>query len=343
MTIYFLRLEDTPFGGAEVYLQRVCELLRQQGIDFVVMHSTAPKFLASWIKAIWFNIESYFKKRNKTYFSLSRVTCADIYRAGDGVHRAYMRAVGAHFWSNPLHFTACYLEKHVFNNAKKIIANSHMVKQDIMDYYGIDGNKIVVIHNGIAPAKAINEWQAKKTLCTQLDLPEDKPIILFVGSGFKRKGADIFLKIVAQLKQDFSAIIVGKEKKIGKYQAYADDLGLTKKLRFVGQRRDLPMFYMASDILLFPSRYEPFSNVVLEAMSFNNVVFTSSRNGAHEVLDPHYVIHGEDDVEVAAKIDKLLENPEQMAQAKQRNLKIIDSYTIEESVSQILAVMCMPP
>ncbi len=339
MKIYFLRLEHTAFGGSEVYLQRVCQILRQQHIDFRVMHCAAPKFLASWVKALWFNLESKIKKNNKVYFSLARVTCADIYRAGDGVHRAYMKAMGLNFWHNPLHFVYCYLEKHVFRNAKIIIANSHRVKQEIIDYYNIASSKIVVIYNGISPVQVLDETVTKLALCAQLNLPEDKPIILFVGSGFKRKGADTFLRILAQLQQRFSAIIVGKDKHEAKYKSLARDLGLTHNVRFVGQRHDIEMFYTASDILLFPSRYDPFSNVVLEAMCFKNAVFTSSCNGAHEVLDPYYVIHGEKDKEIALKIDKLLTNPKQLEQAKQHNIEKINLYSLESNVRQTLSVI----
>ena len=88
--ITFLRLKPSKFGGAEVYLERLTNELLKRDIDFEIKHTTAPKFLASWIKAIWFNIETCLFKKDKFYFSLERVICPDIYRAGDGVHKVFL-------------------------------------------------------------------------------------------------------------------------------------------------------------------------------------------------------------------------------------------------------------
>src|SRR3989344_3475319 len=132
-TLCFLRLEDTAYGGAENYLRRAGEALDKLHIPYHIMHSTAPHFLASWIKALYFNAEARLKKKNQFYFSLSRITSADIYRAGDGVHRVYMKVKKAKWWENPAHFVYCYLERRCFQKAKKIIANSLMVKNEIIE------------------------------------------------------------------------------------------------------------------------------------------------------------------------------------------------------------------
>ena len=148
MKITFLRLKPNKFGGAEKYLERLANELKKQNIDFEIKYSSAPKFLPSWIKAIWFNIESCLTKKNKFYFSLDRITCPDIYRAGDGVHKVFVQIENKSLL-NPLHLVYLYIEKRMFKKAKKIIAISNMVKRNIIEVYNINPEKIEVIYNGI--------------------------------------------------------------------------------------------------------------------------------------------------------------------------------------------------
>lgn len=337
--ISFVRLENTAFGGAEVYLQRVCEVLSRQQIEYEVVYGKIPKFFASWIKALWFSYQVKRNKGHKFYFALARITSPDIYRAGDGVHRAYMEAMGLRFWQNPIHFVSCYLEKQAFLNSKKIIANSAMTKRNILQYYAVPEDKIVVIHNGVNQPEPVDAHLAKARLAAELKFSADKKIILFVGSGFKRKGADVFLKMLAEVQGDFMAILVGKEKKIAAYRRLAENLGLTDKVRFVGQRRDISQFYAASDIFLYPARYEPFGLVVLEAMQSGNAVFASKTCGSSEVLLADYVMDGPADKRALRKIEVLLNDAVALAKIKQRNQDISKAYSIEQNVDKTLTVI----
>ena len=92
--IYFVRRNRTQFGGAEKYLVRLSSELTQQGYGHRVIHSRLPKFLPSFLRAILFNIGVCLRKGSRFYFSLERISCPDIYRAGDGVHREFLRSKG---------------------------------------------------------------------------------------------------------------------------------------------------------------------------------------------------------------------------------------------------------
>jgi UDP-glucose:(heptosyl)LPS alpha-1,3-glucosyltransferase len=90
-SIYFLRANKTKFGGAEVYLSRLSRALKKQNINHQIENSIFPKFLPSWLRAILFNFQVCFSKKGRFYFSLDRITCPDIYRAGDGVHKTFLK------------------------------------------------------------------------------------------------------------------------------------------------------------------------------------------------------------------------------------------------------------
>ena len=327
--ITFLRLKPSKFGGAENYLLRLTEVLESKNIDFEIKYSTAPKFLASWIKAIWYNLEVCIPKKNKFYFSLERVTCPDIYRAGDGVHKVFLEVEKKSIF-NPLHLVYLYIEKRMFKNAKKIIANSKMVKNQIIDTYNIPSQKIEVIYNGI-PLKNLEDFSDIKK---EFNIKNEK-ILLYVGSGFKRKGVKEVIEIASKLN-NYKLFIIGKEKKIDEYKNYAKSLGVNAI--FTGPRSDVDKFYSMADIFLFPTHYEPFSNVVLEAMNFECVVFTTKQNGASEILDNEFVMQNPKDYKLDL-IKKLLNDENLLQEVKIKNKKIVSNFSIEKNVENTLKVI----
>jgi len=333
-----IREKSTKFGGAEVYLERLSNALQDNHIDHKVLHSLFPKFLPSWLRIILFNLQVCLFKKDKFYFSLERIVCPDIYRAGDGVHKVFL-STEKKSKLNPLHPIYLSLEKRCFNNAKRIIANSHMIKNEIIQTYDINANKIDVVYNGVE-SKEINYAQSYQKLSQEFNLACDMSIILYVGSGFKRKGVEEFLQIISKLDvKDYRAFIVGKEKKMAYYQQLAQDLGIDNKVVFTGPRADVEDFYTISDIFLFPTRYEPFSNVVLEAMSFKNAVFTTRQNGAHEILENEYIMNNSQDFSVVKKIDQLLANANDLNDIKDSNKSKADHFSIELNMKDTMNVI----
>jgi len=335
-----IRSNKTKFGGAENYLSRLSEQLQKSNVLHEIIYSNVPKFLPSWMRVLLFNYQVCKGKEDNIYFSLERISCPDIYRAGDGVHKVFL-SIEKKSKINLLHYVYLYLEKKCFLNAKKIIANSNMIKNQIIDTFGISESKIVVIYNGVKIEKP-DFIKAYFEINKEFVLKKDKnqKIFTYVGSGFKRKGVEDFLKILSKLKyQKFIAFIIGKEKQLNFYKNLARELKLDDKVFFTGPRNDVNFFYTVSDIFLFPTRYEPFSNVVLEAMSYSNVVITTKQNGAHEILDSKFVMESSKDYSIVEKIDEILNNETTLNTIKMQNLKIVKNFSIEENVKQTVKVI----
>jgi len=332
--IYLIREKPSKFGGAEVYLSRLAKALEEEGIEHQVVHSIFPKFLPSWLRIILFNFQVCLTKREKLYFSLERIVCPDVYRAGDGVHKVFL-SVEKKSKFNPLHPVYLFLEKRCFYNARRIIANSQMIKNEIIQTYGVDANKIDVVYNGVE-SKEIDFDRSYKKLSKEFELIPDVPIILYVGSGFKRKGVAEFLQIISGLGHDFQAFIVGKEKNMLYYQQLAEQIGVFDKVIFTGPRIDVEDFYTISDVFLFPTHYEPFSNVVLEAMSFGNAVFTTKQNGACEVLHSNFIMTSPKDMSIVKELDGLLTNKEYLKDEKKRSLGKVMRFSIQENMTNTL-------
>ncbi len=336
--IYLIREKTSKFGGAEVYLSRLASALKKQGIDYQIVNSIFPSFLPSWLRIILFNFQVCLTKKNRFYLSLERIICPDVYRAGDGVHKVFLGTENKSKL-NLLHPVYLFLEKRCFNNAKRIIANSNMIKNEIVNAYGINPEKIDVIYNGIE-SKTINYKSSFRKLSKEFDLDKNSSILLYVGSGFKRKGVKEFLEIVARLEnKNIKAFVIGKEKNIEYYKQLSKELKVDGQVVFTGPRQDVDDFYTISDIFLFPTRYEPFSNVVLEAMSFNNAAFTTQQNGAHEVLDEECIMTHSKDFSSVNKIDQLLKNVEKLNKIKKDNKLRADELSIELNMKKTIEVI----
>lgn len=336
--IHLIRLNKTKFGGAENYLHRLSIALDKKNIQYKIINSSMPNFLPSWIKVILFDLQVSITKKNKFYYSLERISCPDLYRAGDGVHKVFL-SLEKKSRLNLLHPLYLVLEKKCFNNAKTIIANSMMVKNQIIDTYSIDPDKIELIYNGIELQNS-DFTKSFEKISKEFSIIKEQSIILFVGSGFKRKGVKEFLEIISRLKdKNFIAFIVGKDKNKKLYYNLSKQLNIQDKVIFTGPRTDVKDFYSISDIFLFPTHYDPFSNVVLEAMNFENAVFTTSANGASEILNKEYIMHNPLDLNVVSTIDYLLSNKYLLDKIKKRNKKISKLFSIQRNLDLTLKVI----
>lgn len=352
--IALARFKYTPYGGAENYLARLIVALRDKGVSFRVFSTNwvdenaikipAPKFLPSFLRILSFAYYACKQKReDELLFSLERLPCADVYRAGDGVHRAWLDTRLSYgesklaIFSNPLQAVYLWLERRTFQNSRKIIANSNFVKNDIIKHYGIEPSKIVVVYNGVS-ANMLDEAECKEAVCSEFGISQDKKIILFVGSGFVRKGVAEFLELLSKLgRDDYAAVIVGKEKKMSAYQKKAKELGVNAI--FTGARSDADRFYAASDIFLFPTRYEPFSNVCLEAMAGGCAVITTTQNGASEALGGEFVMKNPIDMDALPILHRLLDDSDFLVGVKAANKAKSLEFSMERNLEETLKVL----
>lgn len=337
--LYLIRSNKLKSGGAENYLARFSKVLTMENIDYKVINSIFPRFIPSWLRLILFNFQVCLMKGDKFYFSLDRITCPDLYRAGDGVHKVFLD-IEKRSKLNPLHPIYLFLEKRCFKRATKIIAISQMVKDNIVNTYKIDPNKISVIYPGIQ-LKEINYQKSIDKLSQEFSLTKDCSIISYVGSGFRRKGVREFLQIISKLDNvaNIKAFIIGKEKNMPYYQNLTKELCIEKQVIFTGARKDVEDFFTISDIFLFPTHYEPFGNVVLEAMNFKSVVFTTKQCGGSELLDSEFIMPSPDDISVIHKINNLLENRNKLAMIQEKNRLKSKQFSIEKNVTETLKIV----
>jgi UDP-glucose:(heptosyl)LPS alpha-1,3-glucosyltransferase len=313
--------------------------LESRGTLIELLHFSQPKWMPSWIKFPYYNFQvCRAKGDDNLLFSNDRLVCIEIYRAGGGVHKAFLKRKG--FTLNPLHLVYLYLEKRSFENSKAIISISDMVKREIIENYRVEPQKITTIYNGVE-IKSVSERlmrESREEIFREfgINIEEDRGVILYVGNGFKRKGVREFLHILSKVKTPFYAFVVGNDSRISKYKRVSRELGLGESVIFTGSREDVDRFYMSSDIFLFPTHYEPFGNVVLEAMSFFNLIITTRQCGAGEILEGVPLMKSPNDFEIANFIDEVLKDREKLNRLKSRNREIAKHYSIQNNAKKTI-------
>jgi UDP-glucose:(heptosyl)LPS alpha-1,3-glucosyltransferase len=167
---------------------------------------------------------------------------------------------------------------------RQIIAVSQMVKLQIVRTYGIDGERIAVVPNGVR----LESFEMRRTnlnrpeLRAALGLSHDDYALLFVGNEYGRKGLKVFIQSLSILRDRSLRILVVGGGDREQYQGLAAELGVEDQVKFLGSITSPEDMYFAADLLVHPSLYEPFGIVVIEAMAAGLPVIASATCGATE-------------------------------------------------------------
>ena len=213
-----------------------------------------------------------------------------------------------------------------------MIANSEMVKEEIVRLYGYPAAEVQVIYNGV-PAQLFAGAQSQRTQARiSLGLKEDEIAVLFAGSGWSRKGLGFALRTVEACGIERMRLLVAGRGNRSKYRS--------RKAKFLGVIDDVPALCAAADIFLLPTIYDPFSNACLEAMAAGVPVITTRANGFSEIMTEgeHGSILQEPDDFVAMR-DALHFWPERRNAARPLIQKRAAEFDISRNVEETLAVL----
>ncbi|MFA5353212.1 MAG: glycosyltransferase family 4 protein [Thermodesulfovibrionales bacterium] len=368
MKIGFIKKKFALHGGAERYLQTLVRSFLKEGHEIhifankwadeegVRFHKVGIIPVTSFLSVTSFN-RNCRKALEKTepmdcVISLERTTCQDIYRAGEGCHAEWLAIRSQRepfhkrlsFRINPLHRSMLAIEKRLFTETKRIVANSEMVKRQIMKHYAVPEERITVIYNGVDLERFCpeNRESWRQEVRERLKIDGDTQVLLFVGSGFERKGLPVFIDALAKLKdREFKAMVIGKGDSCT-YRSITRDKGIGDKIVFIEPKKEIEKFYAAADLFVLPTLYDPFSNATIEAMASGLPVITSQNNGAAEIIQDGqegYVLRDLSDAEeLAEKISLSLEDPFSMGM---RARKRAEEFPIEEAVTRFIGLIEM--
>ena len=144
-----------------------------------------------------------------------------------------------------------------------------------------------------------------------LDTPADAPLLLGMGRLHEAKAHDVALQALARLP-DAYLWIAGAGPEGPRLQAMTAALGLERRVRFLGWRTDASALYRAADVCLFPSRYEPLGNVVIQAWAHGLPVVAAASQGPAALIEDGsdgLLVPIDDAAALAAGVRRVLDEP----------------------------------
>ena len=110
------------------------------------------------------------------------------------------------------------------------------------------------------------------------------PVVAFVGNGFARKGLGPLLEAWPAIESHPYLLVAGTDRSALRYIRLAHRLGVGSRVRFLGAVGQIEQLFHAADAFALPSFFEPFGNVVMEAMAGGLGVLVSAQSGVAELL-----------------------------------------------------------
>lgn len=200
------------------------------------------------------------------------------------------------------------IEREGMERADKVITVSHFTRKIIIGRYGVSGEKVEVVHNGVGH-NGNGDWSLAKT-----GIGKDEKIVLFLGRITMQKGPEYFLqaaKKVLEVVDNVKFVMVGSGDLMHRTVEMAAELGIGHKVLFTGFLRgeDVQKIYRMADLYVMPSVSEPFGIAPLEALENDVPVIISKQSGVSEVLMHALKVDFWDVYEIANKIVAVLKYP----------------------------------
>ena len=246
-------------------------------------------------------------------------------------------------------------EYQVLEAADRIIAATPAEQAQLQFLYKADKDRITIIPPGvdISSFYPIPQDEAR---CV-IGVPENDPMLLFVGRIEPLKGVDTLIRAIAHMRTTgvtdryphYLAIIGGNpdaeqqdmSSEMARLQSLSRALGLGDLILFLGKRAQssLPYYYSAADVLIMPSHYESFGMVALEAMACGTPVVASQVGGLAFLIQDGvtgYVVPGGDPIALSERLTQLISQPELRRRLGEQAAAYARDYAWENIVARIL-------
>ena len=246
--------------------------------------------------------------------------------------------------ANPFHHAVLRVEQHNYRpgNVRRAIAVSPTVGRELTQYYGVDPELITVIPNAVDLARfqPADAAARRARIRSQHAYTDEDVVLLFVGKEFRRKGLRMIIDALAQLPDAAKLLVVGGDDP-APFLARARERGVADRVTFVGHSSAVEDYFQAGDVFVFPTAYEPFGLVLLEAAASGLPLVTTPLGVAEE-----FVVTGEngalierDAVSIARALQPLVDDRDLRRRMGERARVGANGYTSWETVAaQTIAV-----
>jgi len=285
--------------------------------------------------------------------SFDRLVKQDLFRSGGGAHKNFIAKMQAHcgrlkslwYQLSPYHRLVLAVEKRQLSpsGSWKIIAVCEQTRRELIDAYGIAESRVEVIHNGV-DHKRFHPGRRKdwvNRIRAEFGIAAEGRVVLFVGTGFRRKGLDRLLRLWQHdAPPNCYLLVVGNDAQLAGYRKRWRG---KNQVIFAGPRSNVEDYYAAADLLVLPSVQEAFGNVVLEALASGLPVLTVAGVGALDKAGEELregILNDPDDIaEIRAKILRLT-NPLPWPTLSRQARAMAEMYSWDAYLDQVERLLC---
>ena len=308
-----------PYSTPDVYRQRIEETLRQKQKMHGSTISAASQLIAGddYSRDMYTEVHRYAavaaELAKDEQFDIIHAHDWMTYPAGIAVAAISEKPLIVHVHSTEFDRSGEHVNQIIYDieregmeRADKVIAVSHFTRSTVISRYGISGEKVEVVHNGV---EHNGNWSLAET-----GINTNEKIVLFLGRITMQKGPEYFLqaaKKVLEMMDDVKFVMVGSGDMMYRSIEMAAELGIGHKVLFTGFLRgeDVQKIYKMADLYVMPSVSEPFGIAPLEALNNDVPVIISKQSGVSEVLTHALKVDFWDTTEIANMIIAVLKYP----------------------------------
>jgi glycosyltransferase involved in cell wall biosynthesis len=266
-------------GGAETYFVDLVEALGRAGVPQAAAIRKHPgrearlRAAGAPVKALRFGgpIDILTKPAAAGFAAINRTKLA----------LAWMNRAARHTprgpWTRVGRLGGYYSLKY-YKGFDHLVANTEDIAEWIVGQGWPAGRVSCIPNFAAAPAEAAPVDRAS------LETPEGAPLLLAMGRLHEAKAHDVSLQALTELP-DAYLWIAGSGPLEAKLRGMATALGVEDRVRFLGWRTDASALYRTADVCVFPSRYEPLGNVVIQAWAHGLPVVAAASQGPKALID----------------------------------------------------------
>lgn len=281
----------------------------------------------------------------------------DIYHPHAGIeadtlasdHRRGGRLVASFRWlGNRLNFKRrrfVAVERRLLSGPRPpvVLCLSHYVRQALSRHYALGEERMVNLFNGVDleqfdPSRGT---EARRDIRTRYHIPQEATVALMLAQDPVRKGLPQAIEALARLDDKSVYLLAAGGFDPYGMESLAQWHKVADRVIFTGATRRPAEMYSAADFLVLPTRHDPCSLVVLEALAMGLPVITSRRNGAAEAMvdgQHGYVLENHADVAALSIAMRAMTHPQRRAEMSQACLALRPALSQEQHVQRLLEI-----
>jgi UDP-glucose:(heptosyl)LPS alpha-1,3-glucosyltransferase len=168
-----------------------------------------------------------------------------------------------------------------------VLCLSELIKRSVRRHYAIAEARLVRLFNATDLEKFDPgaRGDAGQQTRQRLGIGPDRLVALIIAQDFERKGLSEAIQATALLGDERMMLVVVGKQNPDRYRRQAERMGVGQRVIFAGATTDPYAFYKAADFFVLPTRHDPCSLVVLEALAMGLPVISTAQNGACEIME----------------------------------------------------------